>query len=107
MVTGKGRALVVAEAATSDQKTDQAGVRMDFSLLIKRLNEAAGELGEGKLEYSLMVVETGKLVILKDLGEYSVIMESKIEPNEKLFLDSADRVIRIIKDVTELTTQRQ
>jgi Ras-related GTP-binding protein A/B len=105
VVTGKGHALIVSEAITPDRKVDGSGVRKNFAPLIRRLNEAVGELGEGKVEYFLMTVETGKLIILKDLGEYSVVMESKKEPNEKLFLESADRVIKIIKDVTNLTTQ--
>jgi len=98
----KGQALVVAEAATS-HNTVGGGVRVDFAPLIRRLNEAVGELGEGRVKYTLMMVETGRLIVLKDLGEYHLIIESRKDPDEKSFPIAVENVFTFVKDIERLT----
>lgn len=100
--TGGGKeALVVAEAMSPAHRVGGNGVKMDFTPLIRSFDEAANLLDESGVEYNLLRMRSGRMVILKDLGEYYAIVESRKQPNENMFLKTVNQVLTVVMDVAK------
>jgi GTPase SAR1 family protein len=95
-------ALIVAEAISPARKVGGNGVKVDFSPFIRSLDDAMNFLDESGVEYNLMRMRSGRIVILKDLSQYYAIIESRKQPNENLFLRSVDHILTVVRDVEKL-----
>jgi GTPase SAR1 family protein len=101
---GKEQALVVAEAISPHHNCEDNALKPDFTPLLRSIDNSVKKLDDSGMEYSLMKMRNGRIIIFKDLGKYYIVVESKEGSEETLFLSTIDQLFTAAEDIERLAS---